>query len=479
MYCNLGNSPERIFFVKQKLFKYICSAVISSLFLSANSSFAVTHEHSFEKGVVNLFESRDFVSLLKNNKSEVLKKGRSKLVIDSKELDLFKEDIQSHAVDVIDTLQLAGFEAYIVGGAVRDLLSGKNPKDYDVCTNASADDVVKLFRGSRKLGKNYPIVRIDFDDEVIEVAPFSSANSQNSNVLKSSLSENDPSLPTALALDSDRRDITINAIYFDINNSQLIDFHGGIYDLRAHVINTIGDAATIYKQDPVRMLRVLRFAAKLNFTISEEASYPILDLAPYLSKVHPMRMYAEVNKLLLSGHSVESYKLLNKYDVFKYLFPGLDAKAENPQYSAYLKDVVEFLDDDYVHGILDKPYVMFAYMLWPAFSEKFNYLQNNFGEFSQDQVADWACSKVLSEQGKATALRNTLPDDIRALWKMQLQLVNTKDIRNVVGLSSDPSFINAFGLLRLRSLSDKSIKRSVKFWQPYYDEKIMLTSKTY
>ena len=482
MYGNFGNNTCWVFSVKQKLFKYICSAAVASLLIfSAGSSFAVTSDPVSVKGIDSLFEKRDFATLLKNNKAEVLKKGRSKLVIDSNKLDLYKEDIQSRAVDVIDTLQLAGFEAYIVGGAVRDLLSGKTPKDYDVCTNATADEVVKLFRGARKIGKNYSIVRIDYDGEMIEVAPFSSRNTQNSTVLRSSLSDNKDgaSSATPLALDSDRRDLTINAIYFDINNAQLIDFHGGIYDLRAHVINTIADAATIYKQDPVRMLRVLRFAAKLNFSISDEASYPILDLAPYLSKVHPQRMFAEVNKLFLSGHSAESYKLLNKYDVIRYLFPGLDAKVATPQHSAFLKDVVAFLDEDHAHGIQVKPYVMFAYMLWPVFSDKLSYMQENFNEYSQDQLSDWACSKVLSAQSKATALRNSTPDDICAIWKMQLQLVNIKDVRNAVGLTSDPSFISAFELLRLRSLSDKSIKGSVKFWQPYYDEKVMLSFKTH
>ncbi len=478
MYCGFVNNTLRDFCKRQKVLKYLFSAVIISSVLSLpNLSYAASSDVFSSKKIDALFDSRDLYNLIKNNKAEVLKQGRSKLVIDSKKLDLYKEDLQTHAVDVIDRLQLNGYKAYLVGGAVRDLLAGKNPKDYDVCTNATVDELISIFKSGRKIGKNYPIVRLEYDDEQIEIASFSRPNAKNASALGTkSFNSKDAQSASLLALDSDRRDLTINAIYFDINNEQLIDFHGGIYDLKARVINTIGDASTIYKQDPIRMLRVLRFAAKLNFKISSHASAPIEELAPILLQVHPMRVFSEVNKLFLSGHSVETLKLLNDYAMLKYLFPPLEDMNVMADCADYLEDVVELLDDEFAHGILVKPYVLYAYMIWPAFIDKFNYLKEEFTEYTDEQLTDWASSRVLTEQSRATALRNSLPDEMTTLWKMQLRMLNTKDMHNVIALSSDPRFIHAFELLRLRSSYDKNLKRTLKFWQPYYDEKIMFYS---
>ncbi len=480
MYCRLVNNRSSLIYHKNSLFKHVTSTVISSfLVIFANCVYADVNGLS-SKGIDNLFESREFLNTLKKNEADVLKTGRARFVIDSNQFNIFKEDLHTHAVEVIDNLQLAGFEAYLVGGAVRDLLSGKEPKDYDVCTSASADEVVNLFKdkNARKVGKNYPIVKLDYKDEEVEVAPFKSGSLKNDPTAATSLEKADGAEETsALAQDSDRRDLTINAIYFDINKAQFIDFHGGIYDLREHVINTIGDAATIYKQDPLRMLRVIRFAAKLNFKISDAASKPIYELVPYLKKIHQLRMFAEVNNLFLTGYGSQTLNLLCEYDAFKYVFPDLENKIKDPQYKPFFEHVVALFDAEHSKRNFVKPYLIYAYMLWPAFLDKVNYLKKSFPEYTDDQIADWAWNKILTVQNKSTALRSTIPDDILYLWKLQSQLLKIDDLSVVEALSADPNFINAFELLRMRETSGENVEKYVKFWLPYFDEKSVLYPK--
>ncbi len=482
MSINVVNGANRAFslhFFKSNQCKrlFFATAALSLLALSFPSS-ALSNENSYVLKGIYVNDSQDLLNLLKQNKEEVLKKGQSQLIVDSKLLDIYKEDLQSHAVEIIDTLQDHGFEAYLVGGAVRDLLSGKNPKDFDVCTNASIDDILKLFKNAQKLGNNFPVVKVSFDDEDVAVSPFievvDKKTSKGQQALSSAhITPTKFAFTKSLAVDSNRRDLTINAIYFDINKSELIDFHGGLFDLKQHVINTIGDAATRYKDDPVRMLRVLRFAAKLNFTISESSAKPIRELGESLKTIHNMRLLGEVNKLFLYGHSIESYKLLKQYDLFKYLFPTLDAISASSQYKSYLENVVKDLDDDYANGIMPRSSVMFANMLWPVYWDEYEQIKKDV--LLDPLLFEDMCQKVFQSQGQITALKKALKDEIKAIWKMQFLFLNNKGKEQIVAVAADPAFINGFELLNLRALSDKSLKKYVKFWQPYYEEKIALS----
>ena len=239
-----------------------------------------------------------------------------------------RQKISPKALSVIERLQNAHYKAYLVGGCIRDLLVGKTPKDFDVSTNATPEQVRKVFENSRIIGRRFKIVHVVFGKEIIEVTTFrgDSNNHKNKKLRVSSDSGmlvRDNVYGQDIDEDASRRDFTINAIYYDSHNETILDFHGGLYDLNAGIIDIIGDPQTRYLEDPVRIIRALRFSAKLGFKLSKRTADPIAKLAVNLREVSSARMFEEVNKLFLTGHGSESFKILRNFKIFEILFPGL------------------------------------------------------------------------------------------------------------------------------------------------------------
>ncbi|HCW88518.1 MAG TPA: polynucleotide adenylyltransferase PcnB, partial [Marinobacter sp.] len=277
------------------------------------------------------------------------------------------------AKKVLGRLNNAGYEAYLVGGGVRDVLLGGKPKDFDIATNATPEEVHELFRNSRLIGRRFRIVHVLFGREVIEVTTF------RGNAADSDDDEEDDDRRTSehglllrdnvygtLEEDALRRDFTVNALYYCIRDFTVIDFANGLEDLRNRQIRLIGDPETRYREDPVRMLRAVRFAARLGFTIEPETEAPIRELAPLLTHIPPARLFDEVLKLFSAGYGEVTYDLLREYNLLAPLFPETVRAINQGEPDLLIRKALQNTDKRVAQGKSVSPHFMFAAMLWPA-----------------------------------------------------------------------------------------------------------------
>ena len=237
-----------------------------------------------------------------------------------------RKEISENALKVLYRLNKGGYEAYLVGGGVRDLLLGKTPKDFDIATNATPEQIKALFSNCRLIGRRFRLAHIVFGRDVIEVATFRGHHHQV-NTSKHVSAQSDEGMLLrdnvygTIEEDAERRDFTVNALYYSAKDFTLHDFEGGIEDLAERKLELIGDPETRYREDPVRMLRAVRFAAKLEMTISPRTAAPIRELAPLLQDIPAARLFEETLKLFLAGDGLATYKLLREYGLFQPLFP--------------------------------------------------------------------------------------------------------------------------------------------------------------
>ncbi len=413
------------------------------------------------------------------NKAQVKKKGSAKLVLTKDMHGISRQKISPKALSVIERLQNAHYKAYLVGGCIRDLLVGKTPKDFDVSTNATPEQVRKVFDNSRIIGRRFKIVHVVFGKEIIEVTTFrgDSNNLKNKKLRVSSDSGmlvRDNVYGKDIDEDATRRDFTINAIYYDSHNETVLDFHGGLYDLNAGVIDIIGDPQTRYLEDPVRIIRALRFSAKLGFKLSKRTSDPISKLAESLKEVSNARMFEEVNKLFLTGHGSESFKILRSFHIFEILFPGLEEFLENQSFIDFVDYSLKSSDKRYHQDKRNTPHFLYSVLLWTQF-EKLMYELQNYNECSINPVsmrdlAYIAFNQVMKQQSIMTAIPMVFSENIRSLWMNQYMLMNITNKIQVEKLAKTTMFRAAYDFLVLRARFEPSLALYVDFWLPYYEE---------
>lgn len=264
-------------------------------------------------------------------------------VIGNNQHSLRRDQFSRNAVKVVEILQRAGYQAYVVGGCVRDQMLGIAPKDFDVATSATPEQVRAEFRNARIIGRRFKLVHVHFGREIIEVATFRAHHPEGQDDGDSRASSNESgrilrdNVYGSLEDDAQRRDFTINALYFDVTSERLLDYANGVHDIRNRLIRLIGDPEQRYLEDPVRMLRAVRFAAKLDFEIEKHSAAPIRRLAPLLREIPSARLFDEVLKLFLAGRAERTFELLVEYELFAPLFPA-SAKAlqANPDYTGKL-----------------------------------------------------------------------------------------------------------------------------------------------
>lgn len=457
-----------------------CALIAASAIILATHSFGSVLDPAIQQStdLQKIADVQMLQELLKKNKQEVLKNGKTRLELDSSCFNFYKSDLHSKAVSVIDTLQKAGFEAYLVGGAVRDLLSGKTPKDYDVVTSARPEQICEIFKNGHVVSKRFKIVLIDFDDEQIEVATFRTTQNRGHNTEDHQINADgmlivDNDFSTSLADDSDHRDLTINGIYFDINKSKLIDFHGGIKDLQDHLLDVVGDVEGSYRENPVHILRILRFAAKLGFTITTRSAKPIQQIAPLLTKINKNRMFGEVNKLFMSGHSLASYRILKQYDVFKYLFPDLMQYLKNDSANKLIEAMLKDMDIRHISHAHEESYAVYADLLWPEFEHEYKKLvKKSSGSSDQikEELFNKAADHVLSSQMNVTHFKTDIYQSIVHTWLIQTQFKNIQSVNEMKEIVARAEFIAAFDLFKSRAQFDESLKPYLNIWQPYYDQ---------
>lgn len=428
--------------------------------------------------------------LLKKNKALVTKTGQAKLVLSADQHQLPTEKISKYAIKVIKRLKQAGFKAYLVGGGVRDLLLGKTPKDFDVSTNATPEQVRRLFSNARIIGRRFKIVHIVYsNNDIIEVTTFRGGNPSQLQVESAIPREGkrfevqvtsqgmlvrDNSYGKRLEDDARRRDFTINAIYLDIQTGELIDMHGGLYDLTHGVIDIIGDPETRYREDPVRILRAARFSAKLGFKISKRTLDKIAPCADLLQSVAPARMYDEVNKMFLTGHAQASFKVLTALGLFSHLFTLSDMLLKSSTCRDFLNHAFASTDQRFHEGKCNKPHFLYAIVLWNEFIWDFYEMRDDLmfsaNNINYKSLISFLAAQVVIEQYRLTAMPEQIIRSIALLWRLQFLLESKEPEKYVNETISYQGFRAAFDLFKLRSHFDKNLVSRVEFWQPYYDQ---------
>ena len=388
------------------------------------------------------------------------------LIVSRDEHNLSRSQVTPQALKVLYGLKDAGFEAYLVGGCVRDLLLGYEPKDFDVATNASPEEVHKLFKRSRLIGRRFKLVHVGFGRDVIEVATFRAPPEAEQHIDEQGRIVQDNVFGT-LEQDAWRRDFTINALYYNIRDFSIVDYTGGINDLKAGKIRLIGDVETRYREDPVRILRALRFVGKLGLTLESGTEKHIKDLAKLLQDIPPARLFDETLKLYMSGKAVETHQLLVKYGIFDHLFPdSADLLAAEPDNTAakLLTRALENTDKRIEEGKPVTPAFLFAAILWGPTSARWQYYQNK--KIPPVPALQKAANELISSQVQRVAFPKRFTLVTRDIWSLQIRLTMRQGKR-AFRLLTHPKFRAAYDFLLLRSDAGEPFEALAQWWTDF------------
>lgn len=418
--------------------------------------------------------------LLGSNKKRSANEADLLTVIPRDEHSISRSNISENALKVLYRLHKAGYQALLVGGGVRDNLLDLHPKDFDVATNATPEQVNKLFRNSRLIGRRFKLVHVVFGRDVIEVATFRAPpKEEHSNKVAATgdqgmiLRDN---VYGSKDEDAMRRDFTINALYYDIADFSVHAYAGGWQDMQQRQIRLIGDPETRYREDPVRMLRAIRFAVKLDFSIEAQTAAPIRDMAPLLMQIPAARMFEEVLKLFLHGRALDTFRMLREYNLFEPLFPATEqCLRDDPFALEMIENTMRNTDTRIRSGKSVTPYFFFASLLWPGMRR----VQQEFEDqgLPPHPALQQAADRVIRQQVQCTAIPKRFSIPMREIWEMQLRLPKTQSKR-VHELAQHPRFRAAYDFVLLREQSGEDLK-GLGDWWTQYQEKHPIPQKTH
>lgn len=413
--------------------------------------------------------------------------------------------LDDNAIRVVRTLKDAGHAAYVVGGAVRDLLVGRRPKDFDVATDATPEQVKSLFRRAFIIGRRFRIVHVVFgrgrEHEVIEVSTFRALldadDAQhvegNEKTAKAALAGKSHAVDASGRVlrdnvwgpqveDAARRDFTVNAMYYDPLTRIVVDYHNGYADVRARTLRMIGDPVARYREDPVRLLRVVRFAAKLGFGIEKHTLAPIRKMAPLLNNVPGSRLFDEMIKLLQTGHAVASVQALREHGLVEGVFPILEAALaparadggspdpaplaagqETPR-ERFIRMALEDTDRRVAEGRPVAPSFLMACLLWHEVQVRWQ-AQRGAGE-APFPALQQAIDAVFDARIGDISGRGRLAADMREIWQMQPRL-ERRSVSSIPALLEQPRFRAGFDFLRLRADIDEVPQELAEWWEDY------------
>lgn len=359
------------------------------------------------------------------------------------------------------TLKDAGYEAYMVGGGVRDLLAGITPKDFDVATSAHPEQVKKLFRSCRLVGRRFVICHVRFGEEILEVTTFRGpvTDSHERDETGRILSDN---AYGTLAEDAFRRDFTVNALYYDIRDFSIVDFCGGIEDLKTGTLRLIGDPELRYREDPVRMLRAIRIANKLRFRLDVETAAPIRDLAPLLAEVPAARLFDEVLKILLCREGPDNLYGLRVYGLFRQLFPATDVRLGDPATLAFVNAALRNSAERIARDQPVSPAFLYAALLWPAVEARAQELQTTQGHPEPVALAQ-AAEDVIAKAILRVAIPKRFSMPMREIWSMQPRF-EARSHSRARRLMTHPRFRAAYDFLLLRAEYGSAALRELAAW---------------
>ncbi|MCO1334662.1 polynucleotide adenylyltransferase PcnB [Microbulbifer sp. OS29] len=389
-------------------------------------------------------------------------------VIARNDHNISRRDISRAALTVMKRLQEAGYQAYIVGGGVRDLMLSGHPKDFDIATDATPEQAKELFRGARIVGRRFRILHARIGREVIEVTTFrghhadgeahEAKQSEHGMLLRDNVYGD-------LESDAIRRDFTVNALYYTTNGFEIHDYTGGVEDIEKRLIRMIGSPVTRYKEDPVRMLRAVRFAAKLDFAIESQTEAPLEELGPLLRNIAPARLFDEILKLLMGGHGERTFELMRRYRLWQHLFPDNAAQIEGNTAALELSRLALRNTDKRIHADMRvTPAFLYAALLWPAVNTEQQKLIAK-GIPAAPALAQ-AAQKITSLQLAHTAIPKRFSIPMREIWDLQQRLPQRGGSR-AQRLMEHPRFRAAYDFLLLREESGEIDGNLGKWWTDF------------
>lgn len=414
------------------------------------------------KRLLNLFTS----SAKDSSKASAIRTSDGAILIPRDQHNISRKNISPAAIKIIKQLEDAGYAAYLVGGGVRDLLLGSHPKDFDVATNAKPEEVKRLFRSARIVGRRFQIVHVRMGREIIEVTTFRGHHEESASHARSEdgmlLRDN---VYGTLETDAMRRDFTVNALYYTLKDFSVIDYCNGMEDLKNRTLRIIGDPATRYKEDPVRILRALRFAAKLGFNLEPKTAKPIRELSGLLLNVSDARLFEEVLKLFLGGSATATFNLMREYDLLAHLFPGTDkALKAGDEFGANLIEQCMINTDKRIRA--DKtvtPAFIYAALLWPGLQQQFKLLS---GQMTPTQAWTQAAQNVINQQLTRTAVPKRFLIPMREIWDLQQRLPSRLGMRALRTLDH-PRFRAAYDFLLMREAAGEALDGLGVWWTNY------------
>ena len=385
------------------------------------------------------------------------------------EHNISRSQISENALKVLYKLQKEGFNAYLVGGCVRDLLLGREPKDFDVVTNADPEQIKKVFRNCRLIGRRFRLAHVHFGREVIEVATFRGAGEEKNDkqVLNKEGRLLRDNVYGTIEEDVWRRDFTVNALYYNIKDFSVVDYVNGMADHKAAKLRLIGDPETRFREDPVRMLRAVRFAVKLGFNLHPDCEKSMHKAAELLFSIPAARLYDEALKLFMSGYALQTFEMLRHYGLFQVLFPATEnclSVEENGFPRLLLIKALDNSDSRIAEGKTVTAYFLFAAILWePVQMRAKEKMALGMVEFMAYQDA---ANEVISMQIKSTALPRHITMAMREVWSLQPKFyarIGSKPSR----LLTHPRFRAGYDFLLLRAETGGADPELAQWWAKY------------
>ena len=375
--------------------------------------------------------------------------------------------------DVLRRLNKAGYEAYLVGGAVRDLMLNKDPKDFDIATNAKPEEVRRLFSSCRLIGRRFRLAHIYYGRFYLEVATFRGPHDGGDKTKGHGVTSQDGRITHdnvygTVEEDALRRDFTINALFYDLESGDVLDFVNGAKDIKSGTLRLIGDPEQRYREDPVRMLRAIRFAAKLDLKIEKSTQKPISEMGYLLDNIAPARLFDESLKLFHSGQAAKTLDKLREHDLFSSLFPITEEGLHDPTFYAFVKAALNNTDKRIRSGLSVTPAFLYSVMLWRA-------VQHHAKEalaqgFPIAQSYNIAASTVLKDQVRHTAVPRRFTTMSREIWSLQYRFAN-KDCRRAFSFLNHNRFRAAYDFHCLRaSVNDDIELADCQWWTDFQNQ---------
>ncbi|MBS0288177.1 MAG: polynucleotide adenylyltransferase PcnB [Proteobacteria bacterium] len=404
------------------------------------------------------------VGLLSDNQEQ------SPLIIPRKKHGISRKDISENALKVLYRLNKHGYGAYLVGGGVRDLLLGLHPKDFDVATDATPDEVRRIFKNCRLIGRRFRLAHVYFGHDIVEVATFRGKDQTSNEALAHSekgmiLRDN---VYGTIKEDVWRRDFTINALYYNIKDFSVVDYVGGYADLKAKKLRIIGSPKERYREDPVRMLRAIRFACKVGFEIPKELSAPMKELKELISHVSSARLFEEMMKMFHSGAAKLAYENLLQQDLFDALFPATAKALGQTTYPthALLTTVFENTDKRIKEHKTVTPAFIVAALLWhPICLHAQKYVDEGMTVYMARMKA---IEDMLREQIKLISMPKRIVQGARDIWLLQMRL-GKRQGKRALQLIAEPRFRAAFDFLEVRAHCGEPVKDLATWWKTFID----------